>query len=200
MTALTLADSLPTTNQSQSSAWLDSGLVPSIIDAAPLHKLNIHFSSGVDVDLGNELTPTQVKDKPEVSWPVDEDNKSWYTLLMIDPDAPSRVEPTYAQVFHWCIVNVPGNNVTAGQIVADYMSSGPPPDTDLHRYTFLIFKQAFNIITDQFIASNSRLGRTHFDARQFITKFSLGQPVAGNFYIAAYDDYVPIRNAGIVDW
>ena len=41
----------------------------------------INYPSGVSVDLGNELTPTQVKDEPQqVEWPVE--SGAYYTLCM----------------------------------------------------------------------------------------------------------------------
>lgn len=38
------------------------------------------YPSGVKADLGNELTPTQVKDQPSVGW--DADPNSFYTLCL----------------------------------------------------------------------------------------------------------------------
>lgn len=38
----------------------------------------------VSVNLGNVLTPTQVKDQPTVSWEAEDG--AFYTLCMTDPD------------------------------------------------------------------------------------------------------------------
>lgn len=40
----------------------------------------VSYPSGVSVDFGNELTPTQVKDEPSVNWPTD--SNAFYTLCM----------------------------------------------------------------------------------------------------------------------
>lgn len=52
--------------------FIEAQIVPDILDLNslpnPLGSLNISYPSGVNVTLGNELTPTQVKDKPEVKW------------------------------------------------------------------------------------------------------------------------------------
>ena len=40
----------------------------------------VKYPSGVVADLGNKLTPRQVKDPPVVSWPAEEDK--YYTLIM----------------------------------------------------------------------------------------------------------------------
>ena len=54
----------------------------------------VNYSSGAVVKLGNELTPTQVKDPPiQVKWPTQ--SGAYYTLCMTDPDAPSRQTPEY---------------------------------------------------------------------------------------------------------
>lgn len=93
----------------------------------------------MSVNYGNELTPTQVKEQPIVKWAADEN--SFYTLLMVDPDAPSRTKPDYREFRHWAIVNIPGNSIEKGDVVADYIGSGPPKGTGLHRYVFLVYKQ-----------------------------------------------------------
>lgn len=65
--------------------------------------------------MGNELTPTQVKDIPlHIVWPTEE--KTLYTLIMTDPDAPSRLTPNYREWHHWLVVNIPGNEVGRGKV------------------------------------------------------------------------------------
>lgn len=99
----------------------------------------MNYASGVSVNLGAELTPTQVKDIPTLSWECEKD--ALYTLIMSDPDAPSRKTPFVAEVRHWLVVNIPGNAISDGQTIADYIGSGPPQGTGLHRYIFLVYKQ-----------------------------------------------------------
>lgn len=42
------------------------------------------------------------------------------------------------------------------------------------------------------VSSRSREGRLSIKTRDYIAKYNLGNPVAGNYYQAQYDDYVPI--------
>lgn len=91
------------------------------------------------MNLGNELTPTQVKDVPTLTW--DADNNAYYTVLMVDPDAPSRMKPEQREFRHWLVMNVPGCSVAQGDEVIGYLGSGPPKGTGLHRYIFLVYKQ-----------------------------------------------------------
>lgn len=57
-------------------------IVPDVIADFPEPKteLKISYPSGVKVELGNVLTPTQVKDQPKVEW--DAEDGALYTLLM----------------------------------------------------------------------------------------------------------------------
>lgn len=110
------------------------------------------YPSGATVNQGNELTPTQVKDIPTVKYNADADG--FYTLIMSDPDAPSRKEPTYREVRHWVVVNIPGNKVAEGETLFEFIGSGPPQGTDLHRYIFLVFKQTGKLTFDEKPVSN----------------------------------------------
>lgn len=166
-------------------------IVPDVIDVAPKATLQVSYPSGVVVDFGNELTPTQVKDQPTVTWEADDD--CYYTLIMTDPDAPSRENPIVGEVRHWYVVNIPGNNVEKGEALFQYIGSGPPKDTGLHRYVFLVFRQSGLLEFDEKRISNkSRENRLNSKAREFVAKYNLGNPIAGNFYQAQFDDYVPI--------
>lgn len=103
-------------------------------------KLNkIAYRSCVSCQLGNELTPTQVKDIPSVTWEAE--MGVYYTLLMVDPDAPSRANCELRECRHWLVMNIPECYVQKGDHVIEYIGSGPPKDTGLHRYTFLVYKQ-----------------------------------------------------------
>ena len=44
---------------------------------------------------------------------------------------------------------------------------------------------------------SSRQGRLSVKTRDYITKYQIGNPIAGNYYQAQYDDYVPILRAQI---
>lgn len=101
---------------------------------------------------GNELTPTQVKDAPTVTYTADDN--SFYTLLLVDPDAPSRATPTFREVRHWAVVNIPGNKVESGETIIEYIGSGPPQATGLHRYVFLVYKQSGKLTFDEPRVSN----------------------------------------------
>lgn len=120
-------------------AFKDNEVEPDVVSNSPTKLVEVTYANGVSVNLGNELTPTQVKDKPTLKWNAEPN--AFYTLLLVDPDAPSRTKPTYREYLHWAIVNIPGDAIEQGETIFDYIGAGPPKDTGLHRYIFLVYKQ-----------------------------------------------------------
>jgi phosphatidylethanolamine-binding protein (PEBP) family uncharacterized protein len=131
-----------------------------------------------------------VKDPPHVSWVAEPD--AFYTLVMNDPDAPSRADPKNGEWHHWCVVNIPDSHVDKGEVLSQYVGSGPPKGTKLHRYVFLLFKQNGKLTFDEpRLTNRSGDGRAKQKVSKFAAKHGLGDPVAGNYYQAEWDDYVP---------
>lgn len=170
------------------------GVVPDTIDRQPASSIEVHFPSNVKCEQGNELTPTQVKDLPIFKFQADPNE--FYTLAKVDPDAPSRKDPKLREILHYLVANIPGGDVTRGDVLADYIGSGAPKDTGLHRYIFLVYHQKDGKYkSDMKISKTSRNGRVNFSIRKFAKDHNLGEPIAANFYQAQYDDYVPILHA-----
>lgn len=166
-------------------------IVPDVLTTAPSELLDIKYPNGTSVDIGKELTPTQVKDKPVVKW-TPKDNE-YYTLALVDPDAPSRESPKFREWHHWLVGNIFGSDMSKGDILSDYIGSGPPKGTGLHRYVFILYKQQEKIDFSKLpkLPSNSGDKRGMFSIAKFAQQYKLGVPIAGNFYVAKYDDYVP---------
>uniref|UniRef100_A0A8C6F198 Phosphatidylethanolamine binding protein 1 n=1 Tax=Monodon monoceros TaxID=40151 RepID=A0A8C6F198_MONMO len=146
------------------------------VDERPQHPLQVKYG-GAEVDeLGKVLTPTQVNCIPGLT----------------DPDAPSRKDPKYREWHHFLVVNMKGNDISSGTVLSDYVGSGPPKGTGLHRYIWLVYEQDRPLKCDEPILSN-RSGdhRGKFKVANFRKKYELGAPVAGTCYQAEWDDYVP---------
>ncbi|KAF9798322.1 hypothetical protein SFRURICE_009687 [Spodoptera frugiperda] len=154
-------------------------------------RLRVKFPSGAEVNNGNVLTPTLVKDLPSLSWKANPD--SFYTVANVDPDVPSHADPSQGQVVHWLAGNVPGDEILAGDQLMEYFGAGPGKDSGLHRYVLLVYQQPAKLDFDEPRMSNlTAENRYYFSIADFAKKYNLGDPIAGNFYRAEYDDYVPI--------
>lgn len=165
-------------------------IVPDVIDKAPLTRAEVVWSSSkVQAEMGKILTPTQVQERPKVTFPHDEG--TLYTIIMTDPDAPK----SKAEVLHWMAINVKDGNSETGQNHAEYFGSGPPQGTGIHRYIFLIYKQPPNYTPTEGYRPRNRERRYLWSVRQFAKENNLGDPVAGNFYRAEFDSYVPSLHA-----
>ncbi|XP_014259005.1 protein D3-like [Cimex lectularius] len=167
-------------------------IVPDVVSTAPEDMLNIHYKSGAVVSMGNELTPTQVKNQPDVGW-KDADENSLYTLAMVDPDAPSREAPKMREWHHWLVVNIPGADVAQGETMSEYIGAAPPKGSGLHRYVFLLYKQLGKLkCSEPKLTNKSGEKRGKFSIAQFAKKYNLDGPIAGNFFEAKFDDYCTV--------
>ncbi|CAG2116318.1 unnamed protein product, partial [Medioppia subpectinata] len=90
-----------------------SSIVPDVIDTMPSNIMKVIYTSGCKAELGNELTPTQVKSPPNVDWPTE--SGQLYTLIMLDADShdvnndklerPDYPDHSGHQTLHWLVVN-----------------------------------------------------------------------------------------------
>ncbi|XP_015943302.1 protein MOTHER of FT and TFL1 [Arachis duranensis] len=128
---------------------------------------------------GCEIKPSLAADKPHVQILGSSNNAAHlYTLVMVDPDAPSPSEPSYREWLHWMVVDIPnGSDVTQGKELVTY--TGPCPPVGIHRYVFAVFNQSNEGPTTQIGPPN---GRPNFNTRQFASQHYLGPPVAAIYF------------------
>lgn len=170
-------------------------VIPDVIDKSPEKILTVKFGDK-SVNLGNTLTPTEVKNEPEITW--ESAPSDYYTLLMVDPDAPTKNAPMFREVRHWLVTNIQGSDLSTGEHITEYIGSGPPKHTGLHRYIFLLYKQPNKIDFDiPKTDATSRCHRLRFNTKKFAKKYNLGDAVSGNFYQAEWDSFVDERNKNI---
>ncbi|XP_011494666.1 PREDICTED: protein D2-like [Ceratosolen solmsi marchali] len=166
---------------------------PDIIDKVPNESIDIKYGKK-EIKLGDEITPTESKDIPEVHYK--HEGGVLYTLVMTDPDIPVRGYNREWQ--HWVVGNIPEDKVPKGEVLTEYIGPAPPKNTGLHRYVFLLFKQNQGSITfDERRIGNRDKRRNRFSVKKFAEKYNLEGPIAGNFMKAQYDDYVPIAHKQI---
>lgn len=77
--------------------------------------------------------------------------------------------------------------------MSEYVGSGPPEGTGPHRYVYLVYKQPGKITDSEHGHLTNRSGekRGGWSVAKFAKKHNLGTPVAGNLFLAEYDEYVP---------
>lgn len=117
------------------------------IDNAPSKILQVSYN-GTIVQDGNVLTPKQTAEFPDIVL-NNEDESALYTLIITDPDAPSRNDPVFREFIHYVCVNIKGNQLNTGDVVASYVGPAPPCNSGLHRYYFVVYKQISSIDVEQ---------------------------------------------------
>lgn len=110
--------------------------VPEILDeVGDSAKLEISYGKSNKIENAMTISPDDLIDEPEVKVsPL-----GTYTLIVIDPDAPSPHAPKYRSWLHWLVINIPSNDVYRGETVTEYMP--PEPERGKHRLLYLLFKQ-----------------------------------------------------------
>jgi PH domain/Phosphatidylethanolamine-binding protein len=79
------------------------------------------------VSNGNLIPPSVTVSEPSISYSSNDSmfHHEFYTLIMADPDMPSRKNPAMREFIHWMVCNIPGNDVLKGTTVIPYL--GPSP-------------------------------------------------------------------------
>ncbi|ORX78136.1 PEBP-like protein, partial [Basidiobolus meristosporus CBS 931.73] len=134
---------------------------------------------GKEVDQGNELLISETQTQPQVSF--DGLSDKLYTLIMADPDVPSRANPTLREFRHWVVGNIHSDDIDKGDIVTSYMGPATPPKTGYHRYQFMLYEQPGPINYEKLPEEKSQ--RLHFNSEAFVKENQL-ELVASNYFVA----------------
>ncbi|XP_064550188.1 protein D3 [Drosophila montana] len=165
-------------------------VIPDLIDVGPQDFLNVTYAGNIRADRGVELQPLQVRDEPTVHWIAGKDD--YYTLLMTDPDVPEKMYPQLKEYLHWLVVNIPGDHKSLGDVRVGYVGATPAKGSGLHRYVFLLYKQPDYLKFDfDHVPKHSDRSRIKFSTREFVQKYNLGFPLAGNFFTSEWSKEVP---------
>nr|ALS40432.1 putative odorant-binding protein A5-2 [Zeugodacus tau] len=167
----------------------DMEVVPDILDEPPKEMLKIEYNDGLVVGNGEEFTPTQTKDEPKLYWTSE--HESYYTVIMVNPDIPTRQNPLLREWLHWLVVNVPGADIAKGDIIDPYIGPMAPKMSGVLRYVFLIYKQPGKQMFDEAIMTNTDVtGHEKFSSMGFAGKYNM-ELVAGNLFQSRWDELVP---------
>lgn len=140
---------------------------------------------------GMQMTPAAMWNAPTVAWEPKEGHL--YTLVCVDPDAPSRANPIRREWLHWNLANIRGSDLTTGTALSEYVGAGPPPNGGLHRYVFALFEHEtpLDVDSEPRLTNTSAEGHPCWNLGKFVARHHLGDPIAATFVQASYDDSVP---------
>ncbi|ERN20106.1 hypothetical protein AMTRI_Chr06g179300 [Amborella trichopoda] len=135
--------------------------------------LNVIYNSR-EVTNGCELKPSAVVHPPRVDI-GGSDMRTFYTLVMVDPDAPSPSDPSLREYLHWLVTDIPATTgASFGQEILCY--EHPQPTVGIHRFVYVLFRQ----LGRQTVYAPS--WRQNFNTREFAELYNLGLPVAAVYY------------------
>lgn len=86
---------------------------------------------------GNTIKPREATEAPEVQYEAADD--TLWTLILTNLDGNLHVRKS--EYVHWCVSNIPGNNLEKGETLVQYLQPIPPKGTGYHRYVFVLYKQ-----------------------------------------------------------
>ncbi|KAK6119902.1 hypothetical protein DH2020_046349 [Rehmannia glutinosa] len=140
-------------------------------------KMCVTYNSNKQVYNGHELFPSSVTIKPRVEVHGD-DMRSFFTLIMTDPDVPGPSDPYLREHLHWIVTDIPGTTDSSfGKEVVGYEM--PRPNIGIHRFAFVLFKQKKRQGGHVVMSPNCR---DRFNTRKFADDNDLGLPVAAVFF------------------
>ncbi|KAL6650649.1 hypothetical protein ACP70R_009574 [Stipagrostis hirtigluma subsp. patula] len=143
----------------------------------PTVKMMATYSSNKQVFNGHEFFPSAVVSKPRVEVQGG-DMRSFFTLVMTDPDVPGPSDPYLREHLHWIVTDIPGTtDASFGKELVAYES--PKPYIGIHRFVFVLFKQKSRQAAVRMPSS-----RDYFSTRRFAADNDLGLPVAAVYFNA----------------
>ena len=76
--------------------------------------------------------------------------KQYYSIIMVDPDAPTASNPIYADFIHWIRVNmnIVGGKLVGGEDLLEYMGPSPPKGSGSHHYITLLIQHDKNSLVN----------------------------------------------------
>lgn len=99
------------------------------------------------------------------------------TLIMVDPDAPSKKNPSCRCWVHWIVAdnNVKNKDSSLGREIVRYQPPRPPSGSGKHRYYFLLYAQ-----NDKTVFLDDPEDRCKFNIDAFAAKLDLDGPIASS--------------------
>ncbi len=111
-----------------------------------LPELEVQYGGYKLSNCGGEMLQSEVINQPQIKY-SEANQAAWYSLIMVDLDAPYPEYPAFRPYLHWLIINIHGtdlkngNLMESGTLVKEYHPSTPLPGSGRHRYQLFLFEQ-----------------------------------------------------------
>lgn len=204
-------DFTKTTNE----ALLKHGILEDVIQEAdfkPWGVLAGEFSSDSPIAMGNTLSAKDTQSRPTVQFNLNPEegaprvsDKDLFTLVITDPDAPSRSDHKWSEFCHYIEADIKildqtatatSGKVSEPQFVCSKLNSGtelvsyhgpaPPKGTGKHRYVLLLYKQPAGVVSSKFTEVKDRpnwgYGTPATGVKKWASENNL-KPIAANFFL-----------------
>ncbi|KAJ8320574.1 hypothetical protein KUTeg_002161 [Tegillarca granosa] len=155
---------------------------------------------GSSVKCGQEAGVPQYRSAPVIQFPY-ADKKKIYTVIMVDPDAPSPDNPTMKYFLHWIVVDIPGKYLRKGcnlekdgkhgHILTLLTYVAPRPPFGRHRYQFFLAEQ------EPYQIFQRPARRPKFDLESFLQNHKLCRIVATTDVAFCSIDKIHVNNIDI---
>jgi phosphatidylethanolamine-binding protein (PEBP) family uncharacterized protein len=152
------------------------------------------------VTQGCTMVPTNTASAPSsVKWVSEGNEGKKYTLIVSDPDAPSRETPSYREFIHWVRSDITAEALATGTIdgtdTLAYVGPAPPHSSGPHRYIFILFEQGEGNGAEALAtAFEGRGGKKAVTCAQAA---GLGQIMALNIFSCEWDESVDALHKAI---
>ncbi|KAF7355501.1 Splicing factor 3B subunit 6-like protein [Mycena sanguinolenta] len=183
------------------TAFSKAGIVPGVIPVfEPTGILDVVFTvpttqQAVNATPGANLTTQQTANEPQFVLTASDTaaaSNAEFVVALFDPDAPTPQNTSLAQFRHFLGAGFQWNastGVLSNTTVAltEFFPPGPPPGSDPHRYTVLVYVQSEDFASKASSVVNASTPRTNFNMSAFSEELGLGAPVAGTFFFTGPD-------------
>lgn len=172
--------------------------------------ITISYGENLQVTMGNTLKPSETQTRPVIHTTFSDDDgpgdltqrleSSTYTLVLTDPDAPSRGDKSFSEYAHHIVTGLKLNSdsenngsdfaaidFSNGNEILPYMGPAPPEKTGKHRYVYILYKET-QASPKVYEGDRARWGSDipGTGVKSWAAKHGL-VPVAANFYFAQND-------------
>ncbi|XP_023947612.2 protein D1-like [Bicyclus anynana] len=164
-------------------AFEQADIVNEILPEAPSTILKISFETA-EVVLGNCIYTVRTVVPPKVKY--EGDPQCNYTLAFWNLDVPSRVAPVLSSYLMYLAVNINGTSIDmdSGDEIASWINASPTVGSGKHRCLAVVHPQPGYINPMNRTLIDLAVFRLNLNQPELATNFSLGAPVAGNFWQA----------------